>query len=57
LDAVEGLGNSGYMFIITDKDEYSPGDMIRGKIFIDFFVPCKQKDLNIKFKGTQNIPE
>jgi hypothetical protein len=45
------------MFIITDKDEYSPGDMIRGKIFIDFFVPCKQKDLNIKFKGTQNIPE
>ena len=47
----------GYMFIITDKDEYSPGELIKGKVILELFYPCPQKELNMVFKGIQRVPE
>jgi hypothetical protein len=43
--------NWGYMFIITDKEEYSPGEMIKGKVILELFYPCPQKELHLGFKG------
>ena len=43
---------SGYMFIITDKNYYQPGDTISGSIFFELFHECISKDLMIEFIGT-----
>jgi hypothetical protein len=48
--------NAGYMFIITDKEEYSPGELIRGKVILELFYACPQKELHLGFKGIQRVP-
>ena len=43
--------NSGYIVILTDKDSYQTGDLVRGTVVCDLFQATKQQDIFIKFKG------
>ena len=49
--------NSGYIVILTDKECYETGDLVRGTVLCDLFKPTKQQDIFIKFKGEQRVPE
>lgn len=43
--------------ILTDKERYLTGELIRGSVLIDLFKPTKQQDIFIKFKGEQRVPK
>ena len=49
-EASEGVNECGYIFLLTDKQMYAAGDMIKGTVFIDMFKPCSSRELNIQFK-------
>ena len=48
--------NIGYMFILLEKDEYMPGEIIRGSVFFEFFQLSFQTNLKLKFEGIEIIP-
>ena len=45
------------MVILTDKDCYQTGEIVKGTVLIDLFQPTKQQDIFIRFKGEQRVPE
>ena len=49
--------NSGYIVILTDKESYQTGELVRGTVLLDLFQPSKQQDIFIKFKGEQRVPQ
>ena len=49
--------NSGYIVIKTDKECYTNGEMVTGTVYIDLFQPSSQKDIFIKFRGEQCVPD
>ena len=49
--------NSGYIVILTDKESYHTGELVRGTVLCDLFAPTKQQDIFIKFKGEQCVPK
>lgn len=46
----------GYMFLITDREYYSAGSLIEGRIFFETFLPCFQNKLMLKLEGTETFP-
>ena len=42
---------SGYMFIITDKKSYEPGDTIMGSVFFELYHPSVTMELMMSLKG------
>ena len=51
------INNSGYIVIVTDKECYTNGELMTGTVYIDLFQPSHQKDIFIKFKGEQSVPD
>ena len=51
------INNSGYIVIVTDKDCYTNGELVTGTVYMDLFQPSHQKDIFIKFKGEQCVPD
>ena len=45
------MNNSGYVIILTDKETYRTGELVRGTVFCDLFQSTKQQDIFIQFKG------
>ena len=50
------MNNSGYIIILTDKETYRTGELVKGTVFCDLFQPTKQQDIFIQFKGEQRVP-
>ena len=48
--------NTGYMFILLEKDEYMPGEIIKGSVFFEFFHLSFQTHLKLKFEGVEIVP-
>lgn len=49
--------NVGYMFVITNREYYCPGQVIEGRIFFETFLPCFQTKLMLKLEGTETFPQ
>lgn len=49
--------DSGYIAILTNKECYTNGELVTGVVYIDLFQPSVQKDIFIKFKGEQRVPD
>lgn len=48
--------NIGYIFMILDKDCYKPGEIIEGRLYLEFFMPSFQTKLSIMLEGRETIP-
>ena len=48
--------NVGYMFLVLDRELYSPGQTITGHIFFEVFMPCFQNRLVLTFEGEESFP-
>ena len=46
---------TGYLFIVTNKKSYHPGDTIKGSVFFELFHECASRELEIEFKGLSTI--
>jgi hypothetical protein len=42
---------------LTDKEVYNSGDTVKGTVLLELFQPSAQKDIFIKFKGEQSVPD
>lgn len=49
--------NFGYMFILLEKNEYVPGQIIKGSVFFELFHISFQTKLMLKFDGIEIIPK
>ena len=53
IDMVQPMVNKdvGYMFIVLDKETYSPGETVHGSLFFELFRIGYQTKLIIQFEG------
>src|SRR5688572_5537551 len=49
--------NVGYMFCVLNKEQYRPGELIEGRIFLDCFIPSFQNKLMIKLEAAELFPQ
>lgn len=49
--------NTGYMFILLEKELYQPGAMVKGSIFFELFHHSLQNKLMVKFEGLEYVPK
>lgn len=48
--------NVGYMMVLLDKEWYTPGQTVEGRIIFDLFIPCFQNKLMLKLEGAETFP-
>ena len=43
------------MFVVLEKgrNEYEPGEVIKGEIYFEVFIPCFQNRVMVKIEGRQ----
>jgi hypothetical protein len=49
--------NIGYMFFRLDKEWYTPGELIEGRLYLEFFIPSFQTKLVVKLEAIEKFPK
>jgi hypothetical protein len=59
IDVMQPMVNKdvGYMFILLDRDNYAPGDTVKGSLFFELFRIGYQTKVIIQFEGSELLPK